>query len=79
MASAILGVDVTEIYSPVRVAAVAAKFGMKPGSSFDLTNGWDFTRKEHREKAWNKIKQEEPYCIIGLPPCTLFQRTSGID
>ena len=49
LASAILGVDVTEIYSPVRVAAVAAKFGLKQGSSFDLTTGWDFTIKEHRE------------------------------
>ena len=63
LAAVILGVDVTEIYSPVRVAAMAEKFGMKPGSSFDLTTGWDFTRKDHREKAWNKIKKEECVCL----------------
>ena len=42
LAAAILGVDITEVYSPERVAKVAQRFGLKAGSSFDLTNGWDF-------------------------------------
>ena len=42
------------------------------GSSFDLTNGWDFSLDDHRTRAWTRIKVEEPYCVIGSPPCTLF-------
>ena len=40
LSAAISGVDATEFFSPVRVAAVAAKFGLSPGKSFDLRNGW---------------------------------------
>ena len=39
LTAAISEVDIVEVYSPVRVAAVAAKFGFTPGTSFDLTNG----------------------------------------
>jgi len=42
LSSSIMGVDITEIYSPERVAQVARKFGLVSGSSMDLTNGWDF-------------------------------------
>ena len=72
LTAAISVVDITEAYSPVRVAAVAAKFGLTPGASFDLTNGWDFNRDSHRTKAWKLIKEQDPYCIIGSPPCTMF-------
>ena len=48
VAQVILGVDVTEIYSPERVAKVAKEFGLVPGSSMDLTSGWHFTRSDHR-------------------------------
>ena len=51
LAAAILGVDITEVYSPEQVARVAAKFGLQAGSSFDLTDGWDFNLEEHRRKA----------------------------
>ena len=45
---------------------------MSPGTSFDLTNGWDFTKDEHKNKAWQRVKEEDPMLIIGFPPCTLF-------
>ena len=70
--SAILVVDVTEVYSPVRVNAVAARFCLTAGSSMDFTNGWDLSKHEHRAKALKNIQQEEPYCIIGSPPCTVI-------
>ena len=41
IASAILGVDITEVYSPERVNEVAKRQDLVPGSSLDLTNGWD--------------------------------------
>ncbi len=70
LAAAILGVDIAEVYSPERVPKVAAKFGLRAGSSFDLTNGWDFNIAEHGRKAWSKIKDEPSYLLIGSPPCT---------
>ncbi len=79
VAVAMLGVDITEIYSPERVAKVAAKFGLRAGSSFDLTNGWDFNIAEHRRKAWSKIKDESPYMLIGSPPCTYFSMLQELN
>ena len=38
LAGAILGVDITEAYFPERFAKVAAAFGLRAGSSLDLTN-----------------------------------------
>ena len=59
--TAILGVDVTEVYSPERVARVAKRFGLTAGSSMDLTNGWDFKREDHKRQAWSKIREEAPH------------------
>ena len=71
LASVILSVDVTEVYSPERVNKLAKKFGLVAGSSMDLTNGYDFTEPEDRRRAWSEIKKTEPFLIIGSPPCTL--------
>ena len=51
LSASILGVDITEVYSPERVARVAKKFGLVSGSSMDLTNGWDFEREDHKRLA----------------------------
>ena len=77
--SVIRGVDVTEIYSPARVNRLAAKMGLIPGHSLDLTNGWDFSREEHRRKAWNLIKSTKPYMLIGSPPCTMFSMLQELN
>ena len=47
----LMTVDVVEAYSPPRVTLEAKKFGLEPGEAWDLTNGWDFNRKDHQEKA----------------------------
>ena len=39
LASVLLDVDVTEVFSPIRVNELVAKFGLVFGSSLDLTNG----------------------------------------
>ena len=79
LAASILGVDITEVHSPERIAKVARKFGLQAGSSFDLTNGWDFNVEEHRRKAWVKIKEESPYLLIGSPPCTYFSMLQELN
>ena len=62
LSAAIMGVDITEIYSPERVAKVAKKFGLVSGSSMDLTNGWDFDREDHKRLAWKRVREEAPIC-----------------
>ena len=79
LAAAILGVDITEVYSPERVAKVAQRFGLKAGSPFDLANGWDFNIEEHRKKAWTKNKEEFPYLLVGSPRCTYFSMLQGLN
>ena len=56
LTAAIMGVDITEIFSPERLAGVARKFGLSAGSSMGLTNGWDFNREDHKRQAWNKVR-----------------------
>ena len=67
---ALLSVDVTEVYSPERVAAVCSKFGLTQGSSMDLTTGWDFDTQADRSRAEKRINEEKPMLLIGSPPCT---------
>ena len=79
LGAAFLGVDITEVYSPERVAKVAWKFGLPAGSSFDLVNGWDVNFEEHRRKAWTKVMEESAYLFIGSPPCTYFSTLQELN
>ena len=72
IASAIFRMDITEVYFAERVDDVAQRHRLTPGSSLDLISDWDCTKKDHRRAAWKTIKAEDPYLIIGSPPCTLF-------
>ena len=38
----------------------------------DLTNGYDFDKREDREKAWKKLVEDKPAVLVGSPPCTMF-------
>ena len=79
VAAAILGVDITEVYSPERVAQVAKRYGLTAGTSMDLTTGWDFNREDHKISAWKTIKEEAPYMLIGSPPCTYFSMVQELN
>ena len=68
LASIIMSVDVTEVFSPARVNKLAAKFGLTPGASLDLTNGWDFSLAADRNRAWKLVKTSTPLVIIVSPP-----------
>ena len=77
IASAIMIFDVTEVSSPARANKLADKFGLAPGASLDLTNGWDFSCAEDRFRAWKLIKRTVPYVTIGSPraPCLVVCRS----
>ena len=70
---------VSEIYSPPRVTAAAARLAglrIDPGAALDLTtvdeNGvpWDFSKEERQNKAMKLLKEEEPTLVVGSPMCT---------
>ena len=52
--------DIVEMYSPERVTMEADKFNLKPGKALDLTTGWDFNKREHREAAREYIQKVRP-------------------
>jgi hypothetical protein len=76
---------VSELFSPPRVNGElrrmrdsGARPELMPGTSFDLQvdqrtgESWDFTIVEHRRRCWTRLKEEDPWLIIGSPPCTDF-------
>ena len=73
------GVDVTEVYSPERVVRACAKQNLAGGTSFDLATGWDFTLKSDSDKAFLRIKEEQPNLVIGSPPCTHFSILQNLN
>ena len=79
---------VSEIYSKPRVSAalkLLPGMGLSAGFALDLTttdeNGdsWDFTKECMREKAKQKIKEEEPMLLIGSPNCTAFRAWQALN
>ena len=58
---------------------MCVEFGLKAGSSLDLTDGWDFDIKEHREAAKKRIEEERPALVIGSPPCTMFSMLQSMN
>ena len=70
--------DISEIYSPKRIATMAREYGLRGGFSLDFSTPdkdgyvWDFSRPECRDRAWKKLVTERPYLLIGSPQCTAF-------
>ena len=70
--------DVAEVYSPPRVAAMARKMGLRAGWSLDLTTcdtdgkAWGFNSKEMRNRAARKLLRDKPMVLVGSPMCSPF-------
>ena len=75
----ICNVDVSEIFSPVRVTGHCKIFGLKPGSAMDLATGWDFDRASDRARAAEVVMKEKPKLLIGSPPCTFFSQLQELN
>ena len=71
-------VDVAEIYSPPRMAAMASRLGYTPGFSMDLTTldedglPWDLSLAATQRKALRRWELDKPYLLVASPPCTAF-------
>ena len=80
------GVDISEVYSPPRVAKIAAKRrGLSVGTSFDITtedeNGmpWDLSKKDVQERCRARIMKEKPGLLIGSPMCRDWSQIMNIN
>ena len=49
------GVDITEMFSPERVAKIGANYKLIAGKSMDFTTGYDFTLDADQKRAWEHI------------------------
>ena len=82
--------DVAEIYTNPRICqeATAQKFegiDLRPGWSLDLstkdpTTGqpWDLSDRKVQSRVIKLIRDTEPFCIVGSPPCMLFP-AAGVE
>ena len=78
---------VTEMFSPPRVNARIRKIGargwLRAGSSFELVvdsatgESWDFLKASDRKRCWERLVQEDPWVVIGSPPCTAFSNVQN--
>ena len=71
--------DVSEVFSPARVAAACNRVRLVPGESMDIKNGYDFDILADRNRCWESIIRDEPLLVIGSPPCTMFSRLQELN
>ena len=60
----LMSADVTEIFSPERVASVCREFGLEPGLSMDIKSGYDFDSKKGRDRCWEALERDKPTLVI---------------
>ena len=77
--------DISEIYSPPRLTAVASRHGLQPGWSLDLTTrdqrgeAWDFSKTSRRQDARELLERSRPGVLIGSPMCTAFSALQALS
>ena len=58
-------VHVAEVFSSLGKVRFVYKFGLTPGSAFDLRTGWDLNDPAQRARMWPHLHQERPILIFG--------------
>ena len=71
--------EVSEVFSMPRIVPMAEKKGLKGGRSFDLANGWDFLRADHRKQCLKLIGESKPLMVVVSPPCVEFSSIQNLD
>ena len=72
LAMIISNVDVTEVFSPARITEMAESMGLIGGIAVDLKTGWGFSRQSDWRRAVEHTVKEDPWLIVGSPPCPMF-------
>ena len=81
----IANIQVAEIYSLPRVAALARSMGLRAGWIFDLTTidadgkHWDCNQMEMRNRAVRRVLTDQPLFLIGSPMCIAFSAMNRIN
>ena len=79
---------ISEVYSAPRVTEMARrlpKYGLGPGLALDFTvndedgRPFNFNDKRQREKAERMLEDQQPFILIGSPPCTPFSQIQAIN
>lgn len=78
LAARLLGIEITWVYSPVRVNAVAEEFGLRKRSPLDLRTGFDSSKQADRTRAWKITVDEDPFVVIGSPVCAMFSAWQSV-
>ena len=71
--------DIAELFSPVRMTAMAKEYGLKGGWSIDdrctdpiTGRTYDLRTKKDQNEVRRLIKRDRPLVLTVSPPCTLF-------
>lgn len=72
-------VTVSEVYSRPRISEKAEEMGLRKGTAFDLWTGYDFRKKEDRQRCWRKLKEEQPELLVVCPPCGPFSNLQNLN
>ena len=68
--------DVADVYSPPHITANAKRMHLHPGFALDLTvfdefgEKLDFRRADPRQRARDFARTQQPWMLVGSPPCT---------
>ena len=65
-------IAVTELFGRGNFLVRAARFGLAPGTAFDMATGWDLNDESQRKAADAIIDSEAPLLLVGSPRCTAF-------
>ena len=60
---------VAEVFSPPRFTPVVVDHGFR-GKSFDIKNGFDFTKSHVRQQVKRELQEDPPELLVLCPPCT---------
>lgn len=71
--------DVAELFSPPRLCARAARFGLVPGFSHDLRTQMDLSTFEGRAQSWSELCSTKPKVLVASPPCTWFSTLQHLN
>ena len=71
--------DIAEAFSMPRVVPAATAKGMTGLRSYDIGQGWDFLKAEHRKQCAEEIKANKPRMLIVCPPGGPFSSWQRIN
>ena len=49
------------------------------GGAVELTAGWDFEGQDHRLQGERRLGQQEPFVLIGSPPCPASRQLQSLS